>query len=26
MELSQLGRLPIIDCHTHFGGEDLNGI
>ncbi len=26
MELSQLAKLPIVDCHTHFGGEDLNGI
>jgi predicted TIM-barrel fold metal-dependent hydrolase len=26
MELSQLASLPIIDCHTHCGGEDLDAI
>jgi predicted TIM-barrel fold metal-dependent hydrolase len=26
MDLSQLARLPIIDCHTHCGGEDLGAI
>jgi len=26
MELSQLARLPVIDCHTHIGGEDLNAV
>jgi predicted TIM-barrel fold metal-dependent hydrolase len=26
MELSDLAKLPIIDCHTHFGGTDLEAI
>jgi predicted TIM-barrel fold metal-dependent hydrolase len=26
MDLSDLARLPIIDCHTHFGGTDLEAI
>lgn len=26
MEVDELGRFPIIDCHTHFGGKDLNAI
>jgi predicted TIM-barrel fold metal-dependent hydrolase len=26
MDLSQLARLPIIDCHTHCGGEDPDAI
>ena len=26
MELAELGRYPIVDCHTHFGGEDLDAI
>ncbi len=26
MDISGLAKLPIIDCHTHFGGEDLNAI
>ena len=26
MELSQLASVPITDCHTHFGGEDLDAI
>jgi predicted TIM-barrel fold metal-dependent hydrolase len=26
MELNELAKLPIIDCHTHFGGEDLDAI
>jgi predicted TIM-barrel fold metal-dependent hydrolase len=26
MDISQLAKLPIIDCHTHFGGRDLDAI
>ncbi len=26
MQLDQFARLPIIDCHTHFGGDDLHAI
>ena len=26
MDISGLAKLPIIDGHTHFGGEDLNAI
>lgn len=26
MEIGQLAQMPIIDCHTHFGGEDLKAI
>jgi len=26
MELADMSRLPIIDCHAHFGGEDLRAI
>jgi len=26
MELSELAKIPIADCHTHFGGEDLDAI
>ena len=26
MDLSSLARLPIVDCHTHFGGTNLEAI
>ena len=26
MDLRDLAKLPIIDCHVHFGGEDLDSI
>jgi len=26
VDLSNLARLPIVDCHTHFGGTDLDAI
>jgi len=26
MDISQLSRLPMIDCHTHFGGPDLEAV
>ena len=26
MDISGLAKLPILDCHTHFEGEDLNAI
>ncbi len=26
MDLSELAKLPIIDCHTHFGGDDLGAL
>jgi len=26
MDIGELAGLPIIDCHTHFGGEDLDAI
>ena len=26
MDLSDLAKLPIVDCHTHFGGTDLEAI
>ncbi len=26
MNVGEMSKLPIVDCHTHFGGEDLNAI
>ena len=26
MDLADFARLPIVDCHAHFGGDDLDGI
>lgn len=26
MDIGELAAVPIIDCHAHFGGEDLDGI
>ncbi len=26
MELLELAKMPIVDCHTHIGGEDLNAV
>lgn len=26
MDIAEMAKLPITDCHTHFGGDDLNAI